>query len=91
MESDAVNLETKWVYLDFLIPNTPIKTKVGIQAVKDQLKGIFLDADLAAIMTSSKVGSPPSMSAMPAPMTSPTSPPALTECPRTGRPAYRHP
>jgi hypothetical protein len=57
MESDAVNLETKWVYLDFKIPSTPIQAKVGIQAVKDQLKGIFLDADLAGIMTSSKVGS----------------------------------
>jgi hypothetical protein len=57
MESDAVNLETKWVYLDFKIPSTPIQTKVGIQAAKDSLKGIFLDADLAGIMTSSKVGS----------------------------------
>ncbi len=57
MESDAVNIETKWVYLDFAIPNTPTKAKVGIQAVKDSLKGIFLDADLAGIMTSSKVGS----------------------------------
>jgi hypothetical protein len=56
MESDAVNLETKWVYLDFLIPNTQTRTKVGIQPVKDQLKGIFLDADLAAVMTSTKAG-----------------------------------
>jgi hypothetical protein len=56
MESDAVNLETKWVYLDFKIPSTPVQAKVGIQAMKDSLKGIFLDADLAGIVTSSKVG-----------------------------------
>lgn len=51
MESDAVNLETKWVYLDFKIPSTPIKMTAGIQPFKDQLKGIFLDADIAGVLT----------------------------------------
>lgn len=56
LESDTVNLETKWVYLDFKIPSTPVQVKAGIQPVKDQLKGIFLDADVAGIMTSTKAG-----------------------------------
>jgi hypothetical protein len=56
MEADAVNLETKWVYLDFKIPSTPVNVKAGIQAFKDQLKGIFLDADVAGVLTTSKLG-----------------------------------
>ena len=35
MEADAVNLETKHVYLDFKIPSTPTNVTVGIQPVKD--------------------------------------------------------
>lgn len=49
MESDAVSLETKWVYLDFKIPSTPVRVKTGIQPVKDAFKGVFLDADLAGV------------------------------------------
>ena len=56
LESDTVNLETKWVYLDFKIPSTPVAVKAGIQPIKDQLKGIFLDADVAGIMTTTKAG-----------------------------------
>jgi hypothetical protein len=56
MEADAVNLETKWVYLDFKIPSTPTQVKAGIQAYKDPFKGVFLDADLAGVNTITKVG-----------------------------------
>lgn len=56
LESDATNLETKWVYLDFKIPSTSTRVTAGIQPVKDQLKGIFLDADVAGILTSTKAG-----------------------------------
>lgn len=56
MESDATNLETKWVYLDFKIPSTPIKVTAGIQPVKDKFKGIFLDADLAGVNTATTFG-----------------------------------
>ncbi|MSN26648.1 MAG: hypothetical protein GJV46_12360 [Geobacter sp.] len=56
MESDTVNLETKWVYLDFKIPSTPINVSAGIQPFKDQLKGIFLDADIAGVVTNTKAG-----------------------------------
>lgn len=55
LESDSVNLETKWVYLDFKIPTTRTKVTAGIQAFKDSLKGIFFDFDGAGIMTSSKL------------------------------------
>lgn len=56
LESDATNLETKWVYLDFKIPSTPVKVTAGIQPIKDALKGIFLDADIAGINTVTKIG-----------------------------------
>jgi len=57
LESDATNLETKWVYLDFKIPSTPTRVTAGIQPIKDSLKGIFFDADVAGILTSTKAGS----------------------------------
>jgi hypothetical protein len=56
LEADAVNLETKWVYLDFKIPSTPTRVKAGIMPFKDSLKGILLDADIAGVLTSTKVG-----------------------------------
>jgi hypothetical protein len=56
MESDAVNLETKWVYLDFKVPSTPVNVKAGIQAYKDPFKGVFLDADLAGTNFTAKTG-----------------------------------
>ena len=54
LESDTVNLETKWVYLDFKIPSTTTRVSAGIMPFKDQIKGIFLDADIAGVMTNSK-------------------------------------
>ncbi|MBC7961771.1 MAG: hypothetical protein H7Y05_02365 [Steroidobacteraceae bacterium] len=56
LESDAVNLETKHVYLDFKIPSTPVKVTAGIQAYKDAFKGVLLDADIAGINTVTKLG-----------------------------------
>ena len=56
LESDTVNLETKHVYLDFKIPSTPVRVTAGIQPIKDQLKGIFFDADVAGILASTKLG-----------------------------------
>ena len=56
LESDAVNLETKWVYLDFKIPSTTTRVTTGIQPIKDAFKGIFLDADIAGINTVSAFG-----------------------------------
>ncbi|MBT0664948.1 hypothetical protein KI809_11620 [Geobacter pelophilus] len=56
LESDATNLETKWVYLDFAIPSTPVSVKAGIQPYKDAIKGTFLDGDIAGIYASGKFG-----------------------------------
>ena len=56
LESDQVNLETRWVYLDFKIPSTPIKVTAGIQPVRDKFKGVFFDADVAGINTVSAFG-----------------------------------
>lgn len=56
LEADAVNLETKWVYLDLKIPSTPTRTKIGIQPFKDNIKGIFADFDAAGISTITDLG-----------------------------------
>jgi len=56
LEADAVNLETKHVYLDFKIPSTPVNVKAGIQPYKDAFKGVFLDADIAGVRTVSTFG-----------------------------------
>jgi hypothetical protein len=56
LEGDAVNLETKWVYLDLKIPKTPTRAKVGLQPFKDNIKGIFADFDAAGINTVTELG-----------------------------------
>ncbi|KAB0668840.1 hypothetical protein F6V30_15150 [Oryzomonas sagensis] len=55
LESDAVNLETKWVYLDFKIPATPTRVRAGIQPFKDSIKGVMFDFDAAGISASTQV------------------------------------
>lgn len=55
LDADSVNLVTKWAYLDFNIGKN-FNTKVGIQPYKDTLKGVFIDADLPAVMTTTKLG-----------------------------------
>ena len=56
LDTDAVNLETKWVHLDFNVPGVPMNVKVGTQAIKDSLKGILFDCDAGGIFTSTKIG-----------------------------------
>ncbi|MGD8695463.1 MAG: hypothetical protein PVI74_16555 [Syntrophobacterales bacterium] len=43
---DAVNLETKNVYLEFMVPDTPVKATLGLQGVALH-KGWLVDDDLA--------------------------------------------
>jgi len=57
LDTDAVNLETKWVHLDFNVPGVPMNVKVGTQPIKDSLKGILFDCDAGGIYTSTKIGS----------------------------------
>lgn len=55
MEADSVNLETKNVYMEFKIPYLPTRAKAGIQSFDDSYKGIFLSADMAGLITSTKL------------------------------------
>ncbi|BEH11826.1 histidine kinase [Geobacter sulfurreducens subsp. ethanolicus] len=54
--ADSVNIETKNVYLDFNIPSTPLNVKVGIQPISDSYKGVFINADAAAVLAAAKMG-----------------------------------
>jgi hypothetical protein len=44
---DTVNLETKNIYMEFMIPDTPVKTTIGLQGVTLH-KGWFISDDIAA-------------------------------------------
>jgi hypothetical protein len=52
--ADAANLETKNMYIDFTVPNTPVNTKVGILPLKLG-HGIVLDNDATALVVQAKV------------------------------------
>jgi len=52
--ADTVNLETKNVYLDFNLPSTPVKAKVGLQGFTDAYKGIFLNDDVAGAVATGR-------------------------------------
>lgn len=53
--ADATNLEMKNVYLDFLIPETPVKAKLGVQGI-DALSGWMINDDFSAALLSTKYG-----------------------------------
>lgn len=55
LDTDALNFETKHVYLDFNLGKN-FNTKLGLQPYTDTIKGLFVTADLPAIMTTTKVG-----------------------------------
>jgi hypothetical protein len=54
-DADGISLETKHVYLDFNLGKN-VNVKTGIQPIKDSLKGVFVDADLAGVLATSKIG-----------------------------------
>jgi len=45
-DGDTVNLETKNVYLEFMVPDTPVKATMGLQGITLH-KGWFVSGDLA--------------------------------------------
>ncbi len=47
LDSDTVNLETKNVYLEFMVPDTPVKATMGLQGITLH-KGWFVSGDFAA-------------------------------------------
>lgn len=55
LDSDGINFETKHVYLDANLGQN-FNLKTGIMPYKDTLKGVFIDADVPAILTTTKLG-----------------------------------
>lgn len=55
METDQVNLETKNVYMEFKVPYLPSTAKAGLQPFDDSYKGIFLNTDIAGVMTTTRL------------------------------------
>lgn len=55
IEADSINLETKNVYMEFKVPYLPTTVKAGIQSFDDAYKGVFLGADIAGVMTTTKI------------------------------------
>lgn len=55
LDTDGINIWTKHVYLDFNVGKS-FNAKLGLQPYKDTIKGIFIDADTPAVMTTTKLG-----------------------------------
>lgn len=55
LDADGLSLVTKHVYLDFNV-GKDFNAKLGIMPYKDTIKGLFIDADVPAIMTTTKMG-----------------------------------
>jgi hypothetical protein len=56
MDADGVNIQTRWAYLDWLIPNTSVQVRMGVQPVAlptTRLGGGILNTDIAGIVVSS--------------------------------------
>ena len=55
--ADGVNVETKHAYLDWMVPNSALKIRMGIQGLalpSSNLDSLLLDDDVAAIVASYK-------------------------------------
>ena len=55
LDTDGLSMVTKHVYLDFNVGSN-FNAKLGLQPYKDTLKGIFIDADVPAVITTTKLG-----------------------------------
>lgn len=58
LDSDGVNVETKRAYLDWVIPNTEISVRMGIQGLKlpsTPMGSPLFDADVAGVVVSSPI------------------------------------
>jgi hypothetical protein len=53
LDTDGINLVTKHAYLDFNLGSN-FNAKTGLMPYKDTIKGIFIDADVPAVMTTTK-------------------------------------
>jgi len=55
LDTDSMNIEVKHAYLDFNLGKN-FNVKTGLQAYQDTIKGLFISADVPAIMTTTKLG-----------------------------------
>lgn len=55
LDTDGLNIVTKHAYLDFNIGKS-FNTVVGLLPYKDTIKGLFIDADVPALYTTTKLG-----------------------------------
>ena len=58
LDADGVNIETRRAYLDWIIPNTEISVRMGIQGIKlpsGPMGSPMWDADVAGIVVSSPI------------------------------------
>lgn len=55
LDTDFNNFELKHAYLDFNLGQN-FNTKVGLQAYKDTIKGLLIDADVPSVVTATKMG-----------------------------------
>jgi hypothetical protein len=56
MDADGANIVTRWAYLDWLIPNTPVQVRMGIQPValpSTRIGTPVLSTDIAGVVVSS--------------------------------------
>ena len=67
IDADGVNIETKRAYLDWIIPNTPVSVRMGIQGLKlpsTPMGSPLFDTDVAGIVVSSPITDWLSMTAL---------------------------
>jgi hypothetical protein len=55
LDTDFLNFEVKHVYLDFNLGKN-FNAKTGLQAYQDTIKGLFISADVPAVITTTKLG-----------------------------------
>ena len=58
LDADGVNIETKRAYLDWIIPNTEISVRMGIQDMSvpsTRFDSVIMDADVAGITVSAPI------------------------------------
>jgi hypothetical protein len=56
MDGDGINIQTRWAYLDWLIPNTPVQVRMGLQPLalpSTRLGSVVLSTDIAGVVVSS--------------------------------------
>jgi hypothetical protein len=55
LDTDSVNIEVKHAYLDFNLGKN-FNSKIGLQPYQDTIKGLFINADVPAVMTKTTLG-----------------------------------